>query len=171
MDYLTLTDLLDQPGAVELAQVTTPAGGPAVDPALLAALMRGEDISAAPDEAQAGVKAACARQESVMAEAQGLIDGYLRQRGYALPLKAIPPILKGWARAIVRYKLHAHRLSDEKTDPVVRDYRDALLLLGQVATGKFSLGLGDTLPPAGGKPAVTGPGRTFSMDSLRDYGK
>ncbi|HGB3471673.1 TPA: gp436 family protein [Salmonella enterica subsp. diarizonae serovar 61:l,v:z35] len=171
MDYLTLTDLLDQPGVVELAQVTTPAGGPAVDPSLLSALIRGEDISDAPDTVQAGVKAARACVESVITEAQGLTDGYLRQRGYVLPLTTVPPVLTGWVRAIVRYKLHAYRLSDEKTDPIVRDYRDALMFLSQVALGKFSLGLGDTLPPAGGKPAVTGPGRTFSMDSLRDYGK
>lgn len=91
--------------------------------------------------------------------------------GYPLPLPHVPLILKGWARAIVRYRLHAHRISDEKSDPIVRDYRDALNLLGLVAVGKFSLGLGDPLPPAGGKPAVTGPGRTFSMDSLQDYGK
>lgn len=171
MDYLTLSALLDRPGVVELAQVTTPAGGPAVSPVLLVALINGEDISDAPQAEQAVVQAAKARLESVLAEAQGLTDGYLRQRGYPLPLATVPPILSGWVRDIARYRLHAHRLSDEKNDPIVRDYRDALLLLGQVATGKFSLGLGDSLPPAGGNPSVSGPGRTFSMDSLQDYGK
>lgn len=171
MTFITLTDLAERPGTVELAQVAQQPGEPVASPAVLAMLMRGEDMSAVP-EAEADVaRAAAERISDVMEEAQALAEGYLRQGGYPLPLPRVPLILKGWTRAIVRYRLHAHRLSDEKSDPIVRDYRDALNLLGLVAAGKFSLGLGDTRPPAGGRPAVSGPGRTFSMDSLRDYGK
>ena len=104
-------------------------------------------------------------------EAQNLIDGYLRQRGYTLPLVKVHPILSSWGRSVVRYKLHQHRISDERTDPIVRDYRDAMKLMEQLANGKFSLGATDTQKPAGGPPMVDGPGRTFSMDSLRDFGK
>lgn len=171
MTFITLADLAERPGAVELAQVTQQPGEPAISPVALALLMRGEEMPEVAEAEAAAVLAAVRRITDVMAEAQGLIEGYLRQRGYPLPLVHVPLILKGWARAIVRYRLHAHRISGEQSDPIVRDYRDALNLLGLVSTGKFSLGLGDPLPPAGGKPAVTGPGRTFSMDSLRDYGK
>lgn len=171
MTSITLAELAERPGAVELAQVTQQPGEAAISPVALALLMRGEDIAAVPEVDITAARAAIRRIEDVMEEAQGVIDGYLRQGGYALPLPRIPLILKGWARAIVRYRLHAYRISDEKSDPIVRDYRDALKLLELTATGKFSLGIGDTRPVAGGRPAVTGPGRTFSMDSLQDYGK
>ncbi|MEO1819914.1 phage protein Gp36 family protein, partial [Pseudomonas sp.] len=46
-------------------------------------------------------------------------------------------------RAITRYNLHQHRVSNEGTDPIVRDYRDAMKLLQLTADGKFSLGGND----------------------------
>lgn len=75
-------------------------------------------------------------------EYDALIDGYLGKR-YTLPLANAPGILTTWARAIVRYKLHGDRLSTEGNDPIVRDYKDALKFLEQIAAGKFSLGIED----------------------------
>ena len=48
-----------------------------------------------------------------------------------------------WARTITRYFLNKDRMTDESKDPVARDYRDALKLLGLLAAGKFSLGADD----------------------------
>ncbi len=169
--YVPLSELAERPGAVELSQSTAAMGKPLARPEILDALLRGEETSSWPPAEVDVALAAVEKIGDAVEETQGLIDGYLRKRGYKLPLANVPSILTGWARAITRYKLHSHRVSDEKTDPIVRDYRDALKLLEQVAAGKFSLGLGDSLPAAGGPPQITGPGRTFSMDSLRDYGK
>ncbi len=169
--YISLTQLAERPGAVELSQVAQQIGKPVARPEILDAVLRGEETSQWPADQVNVALDATTRIGDAVAEAQTLIDGYLQQRGYKLPLANIQPILTSWARSIVRYKLHAHRISDERTDPIVRDYRDALKFLREVADGKFSLGLGDTQKPAGGSPQITGPGRTFSMDSLRDYGK
>lgn len=169
--YIPLAELAERPGAVELSQVTAALGKPVARPEILDALLRGEDTSTWPPAEVEVALAAVQKIGDAVEETQGLVDGYLLKRGYTLPLAKVPLILTGWARAITRYKLHSHRISDEKTDPIVRDYRDALKLLEQVAAGKFSLGLGDSLPAYAGTPQITGPGRTFSMDSLRDYGK
>ena len=75
-------------------------------------------------------------------DADGVIDGYIGRR-YGLPLATVPRILVGWARSIVRYKLHPERHGDDRSDPVVRDYRDALKLLADVSRGAFSLGAED----------------------------
>lgn len=169
--YISLAELAERPGSVELSQVTAALGKPVARPEILDALLRGEDTSTWPPAEVEVALAAVKKIGDAVEETQGLVDGYLLKRGYKLPLATVPLILTGWARAITRYKLHPHRVSEEKTDPIVRDYRDALRFLEQVAAGKFSLGLGDSLPAAGGTPQITGPGRTFSMDSLRDYGK
>ena len=47
-----------------------------------------------------------------------------------------------------RYLLNKDRMTDESKDPVARDYRDALKLLGLLAAGKFSLGADDPAAPA-----------------------
>lgn len=169
--YISLAQLAERPGAVELSQVAQQVGQPIARPEILDAVLRGEETSQWPAEQVDVALTATKRIGDVVEETQTLIDGYLQQRGYSLPLANILPILTSWARSIARYKLHSHRISDERNDPIVRDYRDALRFLREVADGKFSLGLGDTQKPAGGSPQITGPGRTFSMDSLRDYGK
>lgn len=169
--YVTLAHLAERPGAVELSQTTQQAGKPPARPELLDALLRGEDTSPWPPAEVEVALAAVERIGEAVEKAQSLIDGFLRQRGHRLPLAVIPPLLAGWALDITRYRLHAHRITDEKTDPIVRDYRDALRLLKDVSKGDYSLGIEDPLPAAGGGPHITGPGRTFSMDSLRDFGK
>jgi len=77
-----------------------------------------------------------------------------------------------WAQWIGRYLLHKERFgTEEKTDPVVRDYKEAIRLLQEVRDGKFSLGVEDPLaPPSSGAPAFCGPARVFSMDTLKDFG-
>lgn len=142
MPYVTLAQLADIPGAVELAQVASDPDGALVDPTLLALTLLDADRSSYSADAIAAADRARTRIEGVIGEADALIDGYLAKR-YTLPLASPPGLLSIWSRAIARYKLHGGRISDEKSDPVARDYRDALRFLEQIAAGKFSLGIAD----------------------------
>lgn len=169
--YISLAELAEKPGAVELAQVATQSSQRMSNPTLLELVLRGEDTSTYPPDELELANIAVQRIGEAISDAQSLMDGYLRQRGYKLPFNRVPRLLTTWCRAITRYYLHQHRLSVEQNDPIVRDYKDALKLLQQVADGKLSLGVDDTLPSGGGKPLITTPGRTFSMGTLKDYGK
>lgn len=140
--YLTLLQLSEMPGALELAQVASDKHSDLVDAALMELTLLDGDRSAYAAGEIAAADDAKQRIEQAMVEADWLIDGYLGKR-YTLPLPSPPGILTTWARAIVRYKLHGDRLSREDNDPVVRDYKDAVKFLEQVAAGKFSLGLED----------------------------
>ena len=81
-------------------------------------------------------------------------------------------MLSAWARSIARYLLNQSRITDEAKDPVARDYRDAMKMLGLVAQGKFSLGGAD---PAASDPAAAtdvrfdGDTAVFSRDQLRAF--
>lgn len=173
--YCTPLQLADAKLARELAQVATPERDAIVADALMEATLRGEDRSSfdAPDIAVAD--AALAHIEKALADADAVIDGYLRVRRpapYVVPLDPVPEIVSVWARWIARYLLHKDRVStSEAQDPVVRDYKEALKFLQLVAEGKFSLGADDPLPPAGhGAPEVCAPERQFTQETLRDYG-
>jgi phage gp36-like protein len=153
MDYITPAELAERPGAREIAQTASQQHQMVRDDALMDATLRGQDRAAWTPEQIAAADAALARVRDAVAEAGALIDGHLAQRGYTLPL-ALPPgsagrnMLGVWARAITRYLLNQDRITDEGKDPVARDYRDALKLLGQLAVGKFSLGLDDPVQGA-----------------------
>lgn len=146
MAYITPAQLADIPGALELSELTSNRAWRPVKPELMDATLRGGDRESFPSEDVARADMALARIEAVIGDATAIIDGYLARR-YELPLGRLPTILVAWARSIVRYKLHDDRQTGEGTDPVVRDYRDAIKFLEQVAAGKFSLGLDD--PSAG----------------------
>lgn len=151
MRYVTLLQLAEIPGALELAQVASDRHAGIVDAALMELTLTDGDRTGYPPEDVAAADQARARIEQAVMEASALIDGYLGKR-YKLPLPVakVPGILTTWARAIARYKLHQDRISDERSDPIARDYRDALKFLMQVAEGKFSLGIDD--------PEAQGPG-------------
>jgi phage gp36-like protein len=127
---------------LELAQVASSNHAAVVDAELMDRTLRGEDRSSYPADAIAAADEAKARILELVDDATGVIDGYLAKR-YTLPLATTPRILATWARAIVRYRLNKDRQTDERSDPVVRDYRDAIKFLQQVAEGKFSLGVAD----------------------------
>lgn len=169
--YITLPQLADKPGAVELAQVTAQSGQAPVSAALLEKVLHGEDAVNITQGAQGDIDKALQsvkRIDQAAQDAQSLIDGFLRQRGYPLPLIKLPRILTAWARAITRYYLHQHLIADEKS-PIVRDYKDAMRLLQLVADGKFSLGLDDDLSERSGQAQAVHPPRLFTHETLRDY--
>ena len=148
MPYITPAELAERPGAQEIAQTASLAHQMVRDAALMDATLRGLDRSAWTPEQIAAADAALARVLDAVAEAGALIDGHLVQRGYTLPLNlpagsAGRSMVTVWARTITRYFLNKDRMTDESKDPVARDYRDALRLLGQLAAGKFSLGAED----------------------------
>ncbi|HZF97877.1 MAG TPA: DUF1320 domain-containing protein [Pseudoxanthomonas sp.] len=142
MLYVTLLQLSEMPGALELAQVASDKHGALVNAVLLELTLLGGNRSTYTAIEIAAADSAKARIVQAITEADALINGYLGKR-YTLPLASPPGILTTWARAIVRYKLHGDRLSTETSDPIVRDYRDALKFLEQIAAGKFSLGIED----------------------------
>lgn len=177
MPYVTFAELAERPGARELAQVAGAEHLAVVDPALMDATLRGLDRSGWDAGALAGADAAAARITDAVAEADALIDGFLVQRGYVLPL-VLPStstgksVLGAWARAIARYLLHKGRISDESKDPIARDYRDAMKMLRLLAEGKYSLGAED--PAQAGTGGATdvrfaGAPNVFGRDQLRHF--
>ncbi|AWG95340.1 gp436 family protein [Actinobacillus pleuropneumoniae] len=167
--YINLKQLCEKPGVVELAQVTAQPGLAPISHQVLNALLQGDETKQFPTtEVEYGLTI-ITRINEVIADSCALIDGYLRQRGYRIPFKNTPRILTTWARAIVRYNLHLHLISEEKNNPIVRDYRDALKMLQLVTEGKFSLGLEDTLTLKSGRPKFVKKDRVFTDESLKDY--
>lgn len=145
MNYITLDDLAERPGARELAQVATKEGVRAVATDLMEATLRGADRSAWPTDQVDVADDALQRIQDAVTEAESLIDGYLAKRSYPLPLSPVPKLVTGWTRDIARYLLHKDRGGKEDNDPIVRNYKDALKFLGLVAEGKFSLGAEDPI--------------------------
>lgn len=148
MPYITPAELAERPGARELAQLASAEHLAVTDYALMDATLRGTDRSAWTLQQLDAADAALARIEDAVAEASAMIDGYLVQGGYTLPidlaaLGSSKSVLTSWARAISRYLLNKNRITDETKDPVARDNRDAHRMLALVAQGKFSLGVAD----------------------------
>ena len=169
--YITLQQLYEKPGIMELSQVTAQVGQPPADWRIIGKIIDGEDVAGEPPVAVEKAQQSIARIEEVIADSSALIDGYLRQRGYKLPFKQTPRILTTWARSLVRYYLHQHLPAKEADNPIVRDYRDTLKLLQLVAEGKFSLGLEDELTPISGLPKFSkkASDRVFTAETLKDY--
>lgn len=169
--YITLQQLAEKPGVMELAQVTAQVGQPPADWRIIGKIIDGEDVASEPPVAVEKAQQSIARIEEVIADSSALIDGYLRQRGYKLPFKQTPRILTTWVRSLVRYYLHQHLPAKEADNPIVRDYRDTLKLLQLVAEGKFSLGLEDELTPISGLPKFSkkASDRVFTAETLKDY--
>lgn len=169
MAYVSLIQLAEVPGALELAQVASDEHQAIVDAELMDLTLRGGDRSAYDAGQIAAADVAKARIEQVVSETDQQIDGYLRFR-HALPLVTVPPLLAVWARSIVRYRLHKNLQGDDRSNPVVRDYRDALRFLAEVRDGKFSLGLADPTVVADGLDArFESPSKVFGRDQLSKF--
>lgn len=173
--YCTPVNLADAKLTRELAQVATPERARIISDELMEATLRGEDRSGFDPAEVALADDALVHITEALVNADGVIDGYLRVRKptpYTVPLDPVPEIVTVWARWIARYLLHKDRVHTvEASDPIVRDYKEALRFLQLVADGKFSLGADDPLPPpSSGAPEFCNPGRQFTMDSLKDFG-
>lgn len=172
--YCTPAQLADDKLTRELAQLCTPDRYAVIADDLMEATLRGTSRSAFDPDDIAVADLALAHVNKALTDADGVIDGYLSLRKptpYTLPLSPVPGIVTGWARAIARYKLNKDRVGTrEESDPVVRDYRDAIRFCELTRDGKFSLGADDPLPPASsGMPEFCAPARVFTSDTLRDF--
>lgn len=168
MDYITLAQLAEKPGARELAQVATAEHVDIVDPDLMEATLRGDDRSAWEADDIAAADDAVERITGQMDTAESVINGFLAKRGYALPLTPVPKLVTGWTRDIGRYFLHKDRISSEGTDPILRAYKDAMKLLAMVADGSFSLGIDDAIlnDPNGGDVQFVSDTKVFGRNEL-----
>lgn len=167
--YVTPAQLSERPGARELAQVASDAHKRVVDYELMELTLQGGDRTAYSDDDVAEADAALSRIVDAITDADGLIDGYLVQRAYTVPLDPPPRMVTNWSRDIARYFLHKDRLSAESTDPILRNYKDALKSLQQVVDGKLSLGVEDSqTSPGAGMPDYSCGATTF-RDALKDY--
>lgn len=166
--YISRSQLADRPGVRELSEVATPQNKHIVNYELMKASLHGasrnnwsaEDINVAND--------ALKKIDAAILDAGSVIDGFLQRRGY-LPLSSPPAIVVTWARAITRYMLHKDRISDDRSDPIVRDYNDAMKLLNLCAQGKFSLGVNDSQVQQGVGDVLISHGRTTFRSNMDDY--
>lgn len=143
MSYITPVQLAELPGPLELAQVASTAHEVIVDAELMDLTLRGLPRTGYTAEQLAAADAALARINDVITDTDAFVDGYLALR-FTLPLVLpAPKILTVWSRAIVRYHLAKDLRDDERSNPIVRGYRDALKLLGEVRDGKLSIGITD----------------------------
>lgn len=166
--YITPAQLADRPGARELAQVATRDRSSIVQDDLMEATLRGTDRSAWSADDIAVADDALARINEAITDANGVIDGFLGRR-YTLPLTNEFPVVTAWARQITRYMLHKDRISNEQTDPILRDYRDAMKLLQLTANGQFSLGLDDPAVQDSGLVQIVSDGKVFGRDQTRSF--
>ncbi|MDO5625014.1 MAG: DUF1320 domain-containing protein [Pseudomonadota bacterium] len=171
MRYVSRTQLAESPGALELAQLASDPTRPVLEAALVDAVLRGADASGWEVEDVDHALAAVARIDEAVEDADGYINGFLSRAGYRVPLSPVPRIVTGWSRDIARYRLHKDRITDERTDPVARAYRDAERLLRLLVEGKFSLGINDPESPVhgGGMPRVQADERVWSRENLKDF--
>jgi phage gp36-like protein len=102
------------------------------------------------------------------ADADAVIDGYLRAGGYEVPLAVASPIVTDIALALTVYKLHV----TEPEAKVKADYQDAMKQLREIAARTLVL-----TDAAGAEPAATdGSGvqtadrdRPFTNENLRGF--
>lgn len=166
--YITPAQLADRPGARELAQVATRDRSSIVQDDLMEATLRGTDRSAWSADEIVVADDALARINEAIADAKGVIDGFLGRR-YTLPLTNEFPVVTAWSRQITRYMLHKDRISNEQTDPILRDYRDAMKMLQLTANGQFSLGLDDPAVQDSGLVQIVSDGKVFGRDQTRSF--
>jgi phage gp36-like protein len=142
MPHATLASLIARYGADMLVDLTDRAMPPA-------------------GEIDAGVV------EAAIEDADAIVDGYLAGR-YRLPLSGTPRLVQTLAEALAIYKLHA-QVAPEKIE---KDYRDALKLLGSIASGDVRLaGLDGAEPAASGGNGVrtTDRARPLTPENLKGF--
>ena len=99
-------------------------------------------------------------------DAEAEINGFLAAR-YALPLAAIPVVLKRWTCDIAYYFL----LRDNAGENVTKRYESIVKSLRLVNAGELTLGSDATSAevPAEGGVQIKGSDRVFDDDTLADY--
>lgn len=106
--------------------------------------------------------------DAALVHADNTINGYVSVQ-YKVPLRSIPDLLRTWAVSIARYFLHRHNPDDY----IVRDYKDAITALKDVAAGRLKLPVGPDepapQPSPGSDVSIVGPEPVFSADKLKGW--
>lgn len=99
-------------------------------------------------------------------DADALIDGYLKVR-YALPLAHVPVLVTDLSLRISIYTAHAQVAAEKIRD----DYREAMKILRDIASGAVKLDVAGTEPAGSGGAEVrtNEPDRRLSADSMTGY--
>ena len=75
---------------------------------------------------------------AVLADTDGIINGYLASAGYeASGMATVPPQIKAWAVDIAYYRLH----STDTTEHASSRYKEAIRVLERIADGKQKIDL------------------------------
>ncbi len=106
--------------------------------------------------------------EAALIHADNTANVYVAVR-YTLPLTHVPDMLRTWCVSIARYHLHR----DGAPDYVVRDYKDAVTALKDLARGLLELPIASgepaPAPAETGRVSVSGPEPVFSADKLEGW--
>jgi len=103
----------------------------------------------------------------VIADADALIDSYLKGR-YQLPIAgAVPPVLTDLSLAIAIYKAH----SAVAAEKIRKDFEDAVKTLKDIATGAARLDVAGAEPAASGSSGarITDRERPFTEQNLEGW--
>jgi len=141
MTYATQQGLVDRFGETELVQLSDRDGDRQADAEVVARALEDADAE---------------------------IDAYLASR-YALPLASVPDRIAAIAHDIARHALM--KGAGIKVELIVDSYRDAIGFLKDLAAGRAQLDLppSGTASPTSGGPDFSGPGRTFTDETLKGY--
>ena len=121
MAYITLAQLIERFG----------------EPALVAVTDREQFATGVVNEASV---------DRAIADADAMIDGYLKRASYVLPLSEPQPLLVKIAGSLVFYDLHTYQ-PDEK---IVTDQKQALAMLRDIASGTIALTAAGLEPQSSG---------------------
>lgn len=106
--------------------------------------------------------------EQAIAEADELIDGYLRGR-YEVPLAAAPGIVKRLSATIAAHLLYGRRPGFETPKRVAEDYAGAISTLRAIQRGDIQIGAGSVAEEAPGTLRVQAPAKMFDDDTWENY--
>ena len=101
-----------------------------------------------------------------LTDTDAVIDGYLAAR-YGLPLAEVPALIADIAGAIAIWKLHV-----AAADPKIEtDYKDALRMLRNIASGAVRLSVAGAEPDVSGGTGVriTDRDRPLTADNLKGF--
>jgi len=139
MSYATLADLIARAGEREIIQIADRDKDGTPDPDVIA---------------------------EALSHADNIVNGYVRAH-YTLPFAVVPDLVRTWAIAIARHKLHFQN----PPDYVVDEYKDAIASLKDVAAGRMTLPIdtGDVPASATGTVMAADPGTSTARDILRGW--
>lgn len=85
-----------------------------------------------------------------LADATGMIDGYLRAAGYQTPLAEVPDPIPDLCLSIAVWKLYI----TEAPEKIAQDYKDAIHALEAISKGVIKLAVAGVEPPSTGGSGV-----------------